>query len=51
METDLLTEKTAQRMIDTLAQGTLAEIQRAGHMVFEDNPEDFIAAVKGWLAG
>ncbi len=51
METDLLTEETAQRMIDTLAQGTLAEIQRAGHMVFEDNPDDFIAAVKGWLAG
>ena len=50
-ETDLLTEETAQRMIDTLAQGTLAEVQRAGHMVFEDNPADFIAAVKGWLAG
>lgn len=51
VETDLLTEATAQQMIDTLTQGTLAEIQRAGHMVFEDNPEDFIAAVKEWLAG
>ncbi len=50
-ETDLLTEETARQMVDTLAQGTLAEIQRAGHMVFEDNPTDFIAAVKGWLAG
>ena len=49
-ETDLLTEETARQMIDTLAQGTLVEIQRAGHMVFEDNPADFIAAVKGWLA-
>ena len=50
-ETDLLTEETARQMVDTLAQGTLAEIARAGHMVFEDNPADFIAAVKGWLAG
>ena len=50
-ETDLLTEETARQMVDTLAQGTLAEIERAGHMVFEDNPVDFIAAVKGWLAG
>lgn len=50
-ETDLLTEETARQMVDTLAQGTLAEIERAGHMVFEDNPADFIAAVKTWLAG
>ncbi len=50
-ETDLLTEETARQMVDTLAQGTLAQIERAGHMVFEDNPADFIAAVKGWLAG
>ena len=48
-ETDLLTEETAQQMIDTLAQGTLVEIERAGHMVFEDNPADFIAAAKNWL--
>ena len=50
-QTDLLTEETARQMVDALAQGTLAEIERAGHMVFEDNPADFIAAVKGWLAG
>ena len=50
-ETDLLTAETARQMVDTLAQGALAEIERAGHMVFEDNPADFIAAVKGWLAG
>ena len=50
-ETDLLTEETARQMIDTLAQGTLVEIESAGHMVFEDNPADFIAAVKNWLAG
>ena len=50
-ETDLLTEETAQQMVETLAQGALVEIQRAGHMVFEDNPADFIAAVQSWLAG
>ena len=50
-ETDLLTAATARQMIDALPQGTLAEIERAGHMVFEDNPADFIAAVRNWLAG
>ena len=50
-ETDLLTTETARQMVDTLPQGELVEIQRAGHMVFEDNPDDFIAAVKDWLAG
>ena len=50
-ETDLLTAATARQMVDTLEQGALAEINRAGHMVFEDNPADFIAAVKNWLAG
>ena len=50
-ETDLLTAETARQMIATLARGTLAEIERAGHMVFEDNPADFIAAVRNWLAG
>ena len=50
-ETDLLTQETADQMVETLAQGSMVNIERAGHMVFEDNPSDFIAAVKGWLAG
>lgn len=49
-ETDLLTQETADRMVDTLAQGSMVNIERAGHMVFEDNPSDFISAVKSWLA-
>ena len=49
-ETDLLTQETADRMVDTLAQGSMVNIERAGHMVFEDNPSDFIDAVKSWLA-
>ena len=50
-ETDLLTQETADQMVGALAQGSMVNIERAGHMVFEDNPEDFIAAVKSWLGG
>ena len=50
-ETDLLTQETADQMVETLAQGRMVNIERAGHMVFEDNPSDFIDAVKSWLAG
>mgnify|MGYP001348075121 CR=1 FL=1 len=49
METDLLTKETAQRMERELSQGKLVEIARAGHMVFEDNPEGFITAVTEFL--
>lgn len=49
-ETDLLTQETADQMVSTLAQGSMVNIERAGHMVFEDNPSDFIDAVKAWLA-
>ena len=48
-ETDVLDLDVAQRMIETLADGRLVEIERAEHMVFEDNPEDFISAVRGFL--
>jgi pimeloyl-ACP methyl ester carboxylesterase len=48
-ETDLLTPEGAQQMVETLPNGSVVEVERAGHMVFEDNPEGFIAAVKGWL--
>ena len=49
-ETDLLTPEVAQRMLDTLPNAQLVEIPRAGHMVFEDNPEDFIPAVRRFLS-
>ena len=48
-ETDLLPLEVAQKMVETLPKGQMVEIERAGHMVFEDNPEDFIAAVKDFL--
>lgn len=48
-ETDLLGRETAERMLATLPNPALVEIPRAGHMVFEDNPADFIAAVRDFL--
>lgn len=48
-ETDLLSSETAERMLATLPNPALVEIARAGHMVFEDNPGDFIAAVRDFL--
>lgn len=48
-ETDVLDLDVALRMIENLPDGRLVEIERAEHMVFEDNPEDFIAAVRGFL--
>ena len=49
-ETDLLPADIARQMVDTLPNGQVVEVERAGHMVFEDNPEDFIAAVKDFLS-
>ena len=49
-QTDLLPAEVAQKMVETLPDARLVEVDQAGHMVFEDNPEDFIAAVKGWLS-
>jgi pimeloyl-ACP methyl ester carboxylesterase len=48
-ETDLLPREVADRMIETIPTAQLVEVSRAGHMVFEDNPEEFITALKGWL--
>ncbi len=48
-ETDVLAADTAQRMLKELPDGHLTGVQRAGHMVFEDNPEDTIAAMRHFL--
>ena len=49
-ETDILAADVAQRMLETLPDARLVEIAQAGHMVFEDNPADFIEAVKDFLS-
>ena len=49
-DTDVLSSEVAQRMVETIPNSQLVEVQRAGHMVFEDNPDGFLAAVGGFLA-
>ena len=48
-ETDTLSLDVANRMVDTLADGHLVQVEKAAHMVFEDNPEDFNAALANFL--
>ncbi len=45
----MLPLEVAQRMVRELPKGQLVEIPESGHMVFEDNPEDFITAVRKFL--
>ena len=49
-ETDTLDLGVAQRMVETLKDGHLAHVERAAHMVFEDNPEGFNQALADFLA-
>ncbi|MFQ6031155.1 MAG: alpha/beta fold hydrolase, partial [Dehalococcoidia bacterium] len=49
-ETDILSPEVAQRMLSTLSDAQRVEIPQAGHMVFEDNPSDFIAGVEKFLS-
>jgi len=49
---DILSADTAERMVEQeLAQGTLAEVPRAGHSVMIDNPEGFADAVSRFALG
>ncbi len=48
-ETDTLGLETAEKMVKVLADGELVHVDRAAHMVFEDNPEDFIQALRKFL--
>ena len=36
-------------MVDTLPNGKLVEVEKAAHMVFEDNPDGFLEAVQPFL--
>jgi len=48
-ETDTLSLDVANRMAETLADGRLAHVEKAAHMVFEENPEDFNAVLAEFL--
>jgi len=50
-ESDILLADIAQRVCNTLAFGTLVDIDRAGHSIPGDNPEAFEAAVRRFLTG
>ena len=49
-ETDTLSLGVAERMVEVLADGKLVHVENAAHMVFEDNPADFNAALADFLA-
>ena len=49
-ETDTVSLAVAERMVETLADGTLVHVERAAHMVFEDNPEGFNAVLAEFLS-
>ncbi len=48
-ETDTISLEVADRMVETLADGKLVHVEQAAHMVFEDNPEGFNAALAEFL--
>ena len=48
-DTDILPLDGARQMVESMPAAQLVEVQRAGHMVFEDNPDGFLAAVRGFL--
>ena len=48
-DTDTLGLGVAERMVEILADGELVHVDNAAHMVFEDNPEGFNAALAGFL--
>ena len=48
-ETDTLALDTAEKMVEVLADGRLVHVERAAHMVFEDNPEGFNKVMHEYL--
>ena len=48
-ETDTLALETAEKMVEVLPDGRLVHVEKAAHMVFEDNPEGFIQALHEFL--
>ena len=49
-ETDLLSPEVAQQMTQALSNGQVVDVPRAAHMVFEENPEGFMEAVRPFLS-
>jgi pimeloyl-ACP methyl ester carboxylesterase len=49
METDVLPLQVAQRMLQVMPKAQLAQVERAAHMVMEENPEGFLQVVRDFL--
>lgn len=49
METDMLSPELVNQMLQELPNAQTVDIPEAAHMVYEDNPDDFLAAVRAWL--
>jgi pimeloyl-ACP methyl ester carboxylesterase len=48
-ESDVLSAAAARQMLDANPHASQVEVTRAAHMVFEENPDDFLAAVRPFL--
>ena len=48
-DSDILSSEAAQQMLAAQPHAREVEIPRAAHMVFEDNPDAFLAAVRAFL--
>ena len=48
-ETDTLALETAEKMVEVLPVGKLVHVEKAAHMVFEDNPSGVIQALQEFL--
>jgi esterase len=49
MVTDVLPLQVAQRMVQVMPKTQLAQVERAAHMVMEENPEGFLRVVRDFL--
>lgn len=50
-ESDILSPETAKKMLQTLPDGRLVEVERAAHTVPGDRPHEFARIVRSFLAG
>ena len=48
-DTDILSLEVAEQMVEAMPDAQLVEVPQAGHMVFEDNPDSFLAVVRSFL--
>ena len=48
-ETDTLALATAEKMLEVLPNGRLVHVDKAAHMVFEDNPAEFIKVLHDFI--